>query len=411
MKLSFDNVGPFIGHNEIEIDGITILAGVNGSGKSTCGKILYCIFNCFQNIDEKISIERKRSINSFLRSYFLDSNTSRTKLRDINHFSEDIINNPDSFNYDDLNALFNYSITREQYEYVKEKIEDSLRIDDSTIRNRLLSDQIEYEFGKQFCNITSDNYASVELKIHNNIIAFNYGYSDACVSDYFSISKNIFYFDDPNLIDYLDSGFRYYSSYDKSHQNTLLMKLNNRRNENLSSVDHILLDNKLLELDRKIQSVCDGDIVVSDKGDYLYYSDVFKSGLNISNMATGLKSFALLKLLLKNGYLEEKGTVIFDEPEIHLHPEWQMAWAEIIVLLNKIFGIHVLLSSHSSDFLLFLEFFSIKYGLKDVTRLYSLDKDENGLSKINDASTNWDIVYKKLGMPFIRINGELNKDD
>ena len=57
--------------------------------------------------------------------------------------------------------------------------------------------------------------------------------------------------------------------------------------------------------------------------------------LSVKNLSTGLKTFVILKTLLTNGTIETNGTVILDEPEIHLHPEWQLLFAELIVLLNK----------------------------------------------------------------------------
>lgn len=34
-----------------------------------------------------------------------------------------------------------------------------------------------------------------------------------------------------------------------------------------------------------------------------------------------------MKVLLKSGALDAGGTIILDEPEIHLHPAWQLAFA------------------------------------------------------------------------------------
>ncbi len=33
----------------------------------------------------------------------------------------------------------------------------------------------------------------------------------------------------------------------------------------------------------------------------------------------GLKTFVILKMLLTSGVIERNGTIILDEPEIHLH--------------------------------------------------------------------------------------------
>ena len=46
MRIQVNNVG-IIKDADIEINGITVLAGKNGTGKSTIGKCLYSMFNSF----------------------------------------------------------------------------------------------------------------------------------------------------------------------------------------------------------------------------------------------------------------------------------------------------------------------------------------------------------------------------
>ena len=46
MKLEIENIGK-IREAEVELNGITVVAGANNSGKSTIGKVLYCVFNSF----------------------------------------------------------------------------------------------------------------------------------------------------------------------------------------------------------------------------------------------------------------------------------------------------------------------------------------------------------------------------
>lgn len=57
MKVTIQNIGK-IRNAEIEINGITVIAGENNTGKSTIGKVLYSFFNTFFDIENK-AIEEK----------------------------------------------------------------------------------------------------------------------------------------------------------------------------------------------------------------------------------------------------------------------------------------------------------------------------------------------------------------
>ena len=65
MNLKINNVAKIKNAN-IRIDGITVIAGENNTGKSTVGKILFSLFNAISNIDERIVTERKNEINLIL---------------------------------------------------------------------------------------------------------------------------------------------------------------------------------------------------------------------------------------------------------------------------------------------------------------------------------------------------------
>jgi ABC-type cobalamin/Fe3+-siderophores transport system ATPase subunit len=40
-------------------------------------------------------------------------------------------------------------------------------------------------------------------------------------------------------------------------------------------------------------------------------------------------------MLLSTHFLDERTLIVLDEPEVHLHPNWQLKYAEIITLLVK----------------------------------------------------------------------------
>lgn len=53
VKLKIENVAK-IEHAEIEMNGITIIAGKNNTGKSTIGKVVFSLFNSLSNIEARL---------------------------------------------------------------------------------------------------------------------------------------------------------------------------------------------------------------------------------------------------------------------------------------------------------------------------------------------------------------------
>ncbi|HBA49755.1 MAG TPA: ATP-binding protein, partial [Lachnospiraceae bacterium] len=51
MKLHIENISK-ISMADIDLDGITVIAGSNNTGKSTVGKVLFALMNSFYNIDD-----------------------------------------------------------------------------------------------------------------------------------------------------------------------------------------------------------------------------------------------------------------------------------------------------------------------------------------------------------------------
>ena len=171
------------------------------------------------------------------------------------------------------------------------------------------------------------------------------------------------------------------------------------RNDKSSTVtDNILNEEKLFEIEEKLNKIVDGKFLKKDFGVYFYRN---KSGkeINIKNLSTGFKVFSIIKLLIQNNQLSENGTIILDEPEIHLHPEWQLKFAELIVLLQKEFSMHILLTTHSPYFVSAIEVFSEKYKIDDKCKYYVAENKGNS-GVIKDITGNTNIIFKKMARPF-----------
>ena len=144
--------------------------------------------------------------------------------------------------------------------------------------------------------------------------------------------------------------------------------------------------------------VCDGDLLSEDRDSFIYKTDRLNGELKMVNLSTGMKSFVILRRLLQNGNIDENGIIILDEPEIHLHPEWQLKFAEIIVLIQKEFNTNILLNTHSPYFLNAIEVYSEKYAIEKKCNYY-LANEEHGITSIVDVTKETEKIYAKLAKP------------
>ena len=131
--------------------------------------------------------------------------------------------------------------------------------------------------------------------------------------------------------------------------------------------------------------------------------DEDESKLNIINYSSGMKTFYLIKDLLEKGVIRENGTLILDEPEVHLHPEWQLKFAEIIILLQKEFDLHILINSHSPYLVEAIDVYSKKYGTFNNLKYYL------ATDSINDVTDSIDGIYNQMYIP-LNLLEEISED-
>eukprot|EP01035_Chromulina_nebulosa_P066417 gene66417-90915_t len=109
---------------------------------------------------------------------------------------------------------------------------------------------------------------------------------------------------------------------------------------------------------------------------------------NLLDCATGVKSFGILQMLIKNGSLNDKSLLLIDEPEAHLHPQWIIEYARIIVLLHKEMGVKFFIASHNPDMVSAIRYISEKEGILENVNYYLAEK-------LND---DYRYNYKHLGI-------------
>ncbi|MGE4296183.1 MAG: AAA family ATPase [Campylobacterales bacterium] len=146
-----------------------------------------------------------------------------------------------------------------------------------------------------------------------------------------------------------------------------------------------------------IRNIIGGDFKVENKKFSFYKNNVT---VPLENTATGIKNFAILQVLNENSYINPRSLLIFDEPEVHLHPKWEIEMAKIIIDIVKA-GVKVVVNSHSPYMIEALILYSRKNGLGGKSNYYLAQKDnEDGKSFIHDVTTDLDLIFKKLADPF-----------
>ena len=412
MRLELENVGK-VSSADIELNGITVIAGENNTGKSTIGKMLFCVFHAFYRIEEQIRNERIKSISRVLTGFYHEiTNRFQRRLNTI-RLAEQIVDQKGLYSSDRQALMqeiedyfvgkdeeYRTDITRESLERIAKRICLFLAMDDGEIRKIILQKRLEAEFAMNVGHLNhADQKANVKLIIRNDRIDFSVEKNEEInIADYLSLNKEIIYIDDPFVLD--DLGKMYLPFVNEfEHRNDLLSKLSNdRKAEQFSVIDELIVQKKLEKIFDIMGDVCDGTIVAENGESYIYKTDRLDGNLKMVNLSTGMKSFVILRRLLQNGNIDENGIIILDEPEIHLHPEWQLKFAEIIVLIQKEFHTNILLNTHSPYFLNAIEVYSEKYGIDRDCKYYLAD-DENGITTFADVTDQAEKIYAKLARP------------
>ena len=404
MKLSIRNVGK-LKEADVEINGITVIAGENNTGKSTVSKALFSLFNGFYNFDNKMLELKSGDIrNIFLRFIKKLNRENSNILIDI----PDKIVKDTSYKFDrnKLIKLIQENRNFISIEYlgeVSEKIFDILNIKDEEYLENTISYILNNEFDNQINTIWSDDLGEIALKIKENELKLEIKNNKVIkIENKINLRSEVIYIDDPFVIDNLNEYKWRDINYLENHKESLETKLIREKNEKTFS-EKIIAKNNLQQITEKLKEVINGKIKFN-QGKWIYELENNKE-LNLKNLSAGLKSFAILKRLIENGNLEEKGIVILDEPEIHLHPEWQIKFAELIVLLQKEFKMHILLTTHSPYFLKAVQVYSKKYKISNKCKYYMSELDGEQAILVDKTNKTDDLFYK-LAISFENLMNE-----
>jgi predicted ATPase len=159
--------------------------------------------------------------------------------------------------------------------------------------------------------------------------------------------------------------------------------------KDLYSALNVKLSDSKIKLNN-VASIIDGKFEDDHLGNFLFKKD--KQDIKIINTAMGIKYFGILQVLSDKNHLYEGQILMLDEPEVHLHPKWQLELAKIIVyLVSK--GVKIIVNSHSPYMIEALQRYAQK---ENISNNFYLAQD----NKIVQDTQSLSKIFAKLSEPF-----------
>ncbi|MBO6246596.1 MAG: AAA family ATPase [Anaerovibrio sp.] len=411
MKLLIQNLAK-IKSAEIELNGLTVIAGDNDTGKSTVGKVLYSMFNSFCNMSNIIRNQRCHGISSVImdviseyenfpyqrptllgRSFTDAYNLGKELENELELSLNNILNK--SREYVEKNYSFDIFDDAARIDDIKSRVQVRLDITDGEIARKRVGEFFYKVFKKQVNSLQNNTVASVQMLIKQQQIVAKIK-DNSCFDSAinFNLKHNAVYVDNPFVMDKLSTKF---VNVDNIIVYELVKRL--REHKNIDLVTDIVNEKALNQVMSIVDDVIPGDFVTND-GEFGLKKSGWNEPLNVGNLSTGVKAFGILKCLLQNNQIEKQDVLILDEPEIHLHPGWQLRYAEFLVLFQKAFDLTILLTTHSPYFLNAIEVYTAKYDSQDKVNYYQTELLNNGMATLNEVTGQLNKIYSSMAAPF-----------
>lgn len=429
MRVELKNIG-IVKQSDIELDGLTVITGYNDSGKSTVGKALYSLYHGMNFYQENLKQDSVDYIKVVFRKMVLKNRNAEEFLiydkieRYIidyykkNKIEAEVLDDAGSELFAQLDELVrrthlsNDSNIKLAMQELKRRLAEINSTEfRKSVKNNTVNRIFEAEFaGKINCVLAreagsikiSDNDISYEVKVVNNKV-LNVEQNIPEILNF----DDVVFIDTPMILNYVDDFHPYSSNRGRNSNYELLYKLLYEETKRQNIIEDAIHDEKKNRIIKKINEVLVGD--VDYERNNLFYQ-IEGNTFDVSTLASGLKTYVIIRRLLDNGYLTDKSLLIIDEPEVHLHPHWQLHFAELLVLLSSDLDIKMILTTHSPYFLQALELFSRKYKMQENTHFYLATRTTEG-AFFKNIDDNIDETYKLLAEPIIRLKTLLDEQD
>lgn len=380
MKLEVKKIGR-IKSAELDLGKITIVAGQNDSGKSTISKLM---FSFISGLSEE---GRIKSHNIYLRkqldilTFGLYKKTENEKFRKF-FLKNNFFNKSEEEQFNDLQHIIDellFSLNDDEHPEELEELKE-FKMNDLYSKTRFDNSVFRFlyaEFNGDIRNLlTYGGYIKLFNKKSKDIY---WSYSDSILDEEFHRVKMTPF---RNAI-YLESPFLTGTKKQLDHISVLKEDINNKLAEEK--------DSKVQDIINEINDIIDGSFLHEDNEIFLIRNDL---KIPEGNIATGIRSLGMLKLLLEKGILKQDSYLILDEPEVHLHPEWQVKLAMIISMISKNLNVSILINTHSPYFVEAMDLSKDYYKIDDV-RYYLTELEKEG-SIFQDVTKNISDIYISL---------------
>lgn len=424
---------------DIIIDGITVLAGENGSGKSTLSRWLYYVINGVAKFESILFQEYLNYVLNILGQWRL---VSRDIMRIMSPYKQ-ISNNRFAF-INDAEEKINQLLLTGEFEgdnIDKVKMIFLLTLDafaeqlklflDSEIpairKNRILNYlNIKYTTTND-SNIVVNNYRKNVVRQINIVVKKNYEQIEKRTKDdLFRLIMNQYkeYDLSPKELQLIEEGVELFDethvSYIYNLTNAIYVDTpmsitsNDNNNELWNRLSLLMYQNSDKEISfdtkkiiRRVSDIIGGEIKLKDTlfSDELRYISLDKSiDIELDKTATGIKTFSYIQRLLQNGYLTNKTLLLIDEPEAHLHPQWIVEYARLLIYIHKYLGTKIMIASHNPDMVAAIRSISEKENILECTHFYIAKKDMRGQYSYKDLGKNIEEIFESFNIALERIN-------
>ncbi len=382
--------------SDFDIKDITVFAGKPGTGKSYIMKFLYAYtvaVNSLQNGSYKMhyalmdSDEFDQSMLSVLRSGVMTE-----KIINIDEINVHIENS----DYIEASRLLNnIKIDKDNAEKGMLQVFQNILNKLAKKQKKSLLDSEEEKFYLIFRNILTSIFGDINqindtFQYSSKELELSYKENKLTINklNIFNTKSTSIFVETPLILEFEKflPTERFKVPY---HIDSLLQELN----KNDYSFTSEETDDFIHSFINSTKSIISGNISKGTQG-FSFESSSGKT-YNIMNASSGTKSIGLLQYLVKNKVIKKGSTLFWEEPEVHLHPTWQLKMIDLFIeLMNA--GVKIVFSTHSPFMADYLNAKATKEKFRKRVSFNLLCEEEGVVSNTILNDDNWKLLQDEL---------------